>query len=151
VAILKPPSKREPAPASAVAPAPRIATTTETPIAEPAPPPKPRAMTIAVAVEPPEAELFLDDQRLGKGTITHDLIPDGRAHTLRVTAPGFEPRTITFTDTPPPARLVLERQAKRPPARAARAAAVPAPSTPVPAPPAPAAKVGANRAPIIKE
>ncbi len=133
VAMLKSTSKPEPStPASAAS----------------AVAPKPKTMTIAVVVDPAEAEILLDDKPVGRGSFTQEVVPDGREHTLRVTAAGFEPKVVVFTDIPPPSRMVLEHHAKKPAARGPKPEAPKPAATPAPIP---AAKVGANQSPIIKE
>jgi serine/threonine-protein kinase len=109
------------------------------------PPPAPRTFRVTVAVTPAEAQLEMDGLPAGHGTVDRELTADGREHALRATADGFEPRTITFVDAPPPRTLELTRLATAEPAPRRKAPprkAKPASDTP---------SVGANQAPILKE
>jgi serine/threonine protein kinase len=125
----------------------------------PAPPPTPRpvppaprrSFRVAVAVTPADAQIELDGLPAGQGSVDRELTADGREHMIRATAPGFESRTITFVDRPPPPALDLTRTAparlepKRGPARS-HAASAGKPTGGAHAP-----NVGANQAPILKE
>jgi eukaryotic-like serine/threonine-protein kinase len=128
-------------------PAPAVAPPPPTPVA-PAPPPAPRTFRVIMAVTPAQAQLELDGLPAGQGTLDRELTADGREHTLKVTAAGFEPRTVTFLDTPPARTLELTRVAAPPeparhkPGSARTRAAKPAQQAP---------NVGANQAPILKE
>jgi serine/threonine protein kinase len=119
------------------------------PPAPPAPPPARRTFRVTVAVTPAQAQLELDGLPAGQGTLDRELTADGREHALKVTAPGFEPRTITFVDAPPAPTVVLAPVA--PPApepRRKTGSAKPRPDkTAKPVKPS----VGANQAPILKE
>jgi hypothetical protein len=130
-----------PAPAPAVAPPPSA------PVA-PATPPAPRTFRVIMAITPAEAQLELDGLPAGQGTLDRELTADGREHTLKVTAAGFEPRTITFLNTPPARTLELTRVAAPPePARHKPGSARPRAAKPAQQAP----NVGANQAPILKE
>jgi hypothetical protein len=128
-------------------PAPAVAPPAPPPVA-PAPPAAPRTFRVIVAVTPAEAQLELDGLAAGQGTLDRELTADGREHTLRVTAAGFEPRTVTFVDTPPARTLELARVAA-PPEPTRRKPGSPRTRAPKPGPQAPS--VGANQAPILKE
>jgi hypothetical protein len=62
-------------------------------------------------VEPEGAEIWLDRDQASIGQLHAELARDGRPHELRVEAPGFQPLTIVFVDTPPPRELKLEPEA----------------------------------------
>jgi serine/threonine protein kinase len=129
-------------------PPPAPAAAPPTPAPAPAPPPAPRTFRVIMAVTPAEAQLELDGLAVGQGTLDRELTADGREHTLRVTAPGFEPRTVTFLDAPPARTLELTRvAAAAEPTKRKPTAARPRPAKPA----APAPNVGANQAPILKE
>jgi len=70
-------------------------------------PEEPEAFVVAVTAVPAKAELELDGERVGRGRLRRSLPVDHEKHVLRVTADGFEPRVLEFTDRPPPARVVL--------------------------------------------
>jgi serine/threonine-protein kinase len=119
--------------------------------APPTPPPPPVRQTfrVVVAVTPAEAQLELDGLPAGQGAVDRTLTADGREHVLRATAPGFEPRTLTFVDAPPPPTLELARTAPAAP-EPRRKSSTARPRTEKPHPPA-KPSVGANQAPILKE
>jgi serine/threonine protein kinase len=121
------------------------------------PPPAPRSFHVSVAVTPGEAQLELDGLPAGQGTFDRQLTADGREHTLRATAPGYEPRAVTFIDAPPPPTLELLPSA---PATTTATGATAAPAKPhsthrrgpkAASPARAAPSVGANQAPILKE
>ena len=100
--------KRAPAAPAAAHPAPA------TPVA-----PAPRSYTAAVVVEPPSARIELDGAVAGQGRFERTFPVDGADHKLVIAAEGFETRTLSFRDAPPPARITLaarapEVQAKQP-------------------------------------
>jgi hypothetical protein len=113
-----------------------------------APAPAPRTFRVTVAVTPAEAELELDGLPAGRGAVDRQLTADGREHALRATAPGFEPRTITFVDAPPARTLELTRTAPAVPEPKRKPG--PRTRTEKPRPPV-KPSVGANQAPILKE
>jgi len=121
----------------AVAPAPAAAAPRPAPAL-----PTPRLLQVSIAAEPDTAEITLDDEVVGRGKFTRDLPVDGKSHTLRVSAPGFEPWTFGFSEDAPPAKVALAPVKRRTSART---------SEPKEPPPAATPKVGANQAPIIKE
>ncbi|HXU81833.1 MAG TPA: hypothetical protein VN914_10585, partial [Polyangia bacterium] len=131
-------SHQAPTPA-AVAPAPL----------PPAPaPPARRTFRVILAVTPAQAQLQLDGLPAGQGSLDRELTADGREHTLEATAPGFEPRTLTFVDAPPPPTLQLAPVAAAP--EAGKKKPTPA-KTRGPKTTRAAPSVGANQAPILKE
>ena len=67
----------------------------------------PPAYTFHVQASPSTADVLLDGAVVGHGALHYALPRDGRAHTLRVSASGYTPRTVTFCDTPPPPVVVL--------------------------------------------
>jgi serine/threonine-protein kinase len=84
-----------------------------------APPPVvPREYAVEVTAEPATAALELDGEAVGTGTWSARLPLDGRRHTLRASAAGYEPRAISFQDEPPPRQIALAKIP--PPKRPAR-------------------------------
>ena len=128
--------KRAPAAPAAARPAPAA------PVA-----PAPRRYAAAVVVEPPTARIELDGAVTGQGRFERTFPVDGADHTLVISAEGFETRTLSFRDAPPPARITLvarapEVQPKQPAAkpasrarreRATRKESAPAGTRPAPA------------------
>jgi serine/threonine-protein kinase len=51
---------------------------------------------IHVRTEPAEAELLLDGQRKGQGTLSLELPADAQEHRLEVRAPGYSPESLVF-------------------------------------------------------
>jgi hypothetical protein len=91
-------------------------------------PAEPELFTVSVSADPPTSSLVLDGDPAVVGTLTRQLAKDGKPHTLEISAEGFEPKRITFTDAPPAAgelKLV---------ARAAPVVVTPEPLAPEPAP-----------------
>jgi serine/threonine-protein kinase len=74
--------------------------------AVPARPVLPERFTVHITAEPPTARFALDGEASGIGTLTRELIKDGQPHTVEISAEGFEPRRITFTDRAPDEREV---------------------------------------------
>ncbi len=62
-----------------------------------------------IEVEPPYADILLDEEPVGTGRISQGPIRDGRMHELRFVAAGHEARSLFFRDTPPAGRVILER------------------------------------------
>jgi serine/threonine-protein kinase len=119
-------SSLEPPPAE---PAPAASAAARIDRAEPARPVLPELFTVQVTADPPTARFVLDGEPSGNGTLTRQLAKDGTPHTLEISADGFEPRTIAFTDAPPAEREVkLVAHAPAPPveAPAQQAGALPA-------------------------
>jgi len=69
---------------------------------------EPAMFELDLRVEPAGAEIWLDRDQASIGQLHAELARDGRTHELRVEAPGFQPLTILFVDTPPPRELKLE-------------------------------------------
>jgi len=94
--------------------------------------------TVSMRVTPPSANIELDGRVIGNGGFTSTFKADGKRHSLRVTAPGYEARTLEFdATTPPPAALELgllaptvdpSKLPKVPQPRPGQAAPKPAPS-----------------------
>lgn len=64
---------------------------------------------VAIEVDPPRAEIWLDQELIGLGRVQLAAVRDGMLHELRFTAPGHETRSVFFRDTPPAGRVILER------------------------------------------
>jgi serine/threonine-protein kinase len=77
---------------------------TQPPVAGPE---EPEPFVVAVTTVPAKAELELDGERVGRGRLRRSLPADHEKHVLRVSADGFEPRVLEFTDRPPPSKIVL--------------------------------------------
>jgi len=69
---------------------------------------------VSIEVDPPRAEIWLDQELIGLGRIQLGAIPDGTLHELRFMAPGYSPKSLFFRDTPPEGRVILERLADAP-------------------------------------
>ena len=70
---------------------------------------------VAITVEPATAEIELDGQNAGTGSLDRTLPADHALHRLRITAEGYEPRTLEFSDVnEPPPRIALERATPTP-------------------------------------
>lgn len=68
---------------------------------------------IVVVAFPSDAVVELDGVVMGQGSLDHTLVLDGRAHRLAVSAPGYEPQSLTFSTQVPPARIELSRARRR--------------------------------------
>jgi hypothetical protein len=66
---------------------------------------------VAIEVDPPRAEVWLDQELIGLGRVQLAAIRDGMMHELRFMAPGHETKRLFFRDTPPAGRVILERVA----------------------------------------
>jgi hypothetical protein len=64
---------------------------------------------VGIEVEPPRAEIWLDQELIGLGRIQLAAIQDGQLHELRFMAPGYETKSLFFRDAPPGGRVVLSR------------------------------------------
>jgi serine/threonine-protein kinase len=142
------------APAAAVVAAP-VRPATPAPSETPAPAAKAASRTYKahVVVVPPTARIVLDGRDVGPSPFEWTFPADGTAHTLDVSADGFETQKVSFQDAPPPPRLALAPRPVALPARnrptarkraAAAPAAAPAPERRETPPPS-----GANGAPVI--
>jgi hypothetical protein len=87
---------------------------------EPAAPPTtaaapaaPRTLRIDVSVTPKDAEIMLDGVREGRGSLVKEIAGD-RPHMLRVSAPGYEAKTMSFIDAPPPRAITLVKLPEAP-------------------------------------
>jgi hypothetical protein len=161
--IVTRPTPAEPPPAAAAAP-------TEPPVAL-APRPAPELFTVHVTADQPNARIAIDGEAASVGTLTRQLPKDGTPHTLEISAEGFEPKRVTFTDAPPdPSALKLvalpapapaeqapaqpaasEPRPRRaePPSRKPKSPAVAGSQAPATDPPAPRRSVGSNDAPVL--
>jgi len=63
----------------------------------------PELFMVSVTADPPTSSIVLDGDPAAIGTLTRQLAKDGKPHTLEISAEGFEPKRITFTDAPPAA------------------------------------------------
>jgi hypothetical protein len=68
----------------------------------------PENYAVTLRVEPPEAEIWLDQEAVGSGYLDRRLARDGAPHELKVEARGYLPLHVLFLDTPPPFELRLE-------------------------------------------
>lgn len=71
------------------------------------------SFVVSVAAEPPSAMLELDGVHAGVGRMERALPRDGRSHVLRLSAPGFIAREVTFRDVAPAPRQVLAAESIR--------------------------------------
>jgi hypothetical protein len=70
-------------------------------------PAEPATYAVAIRPWPPDAELQLDAEPLGRGAWAASLPRDGRAHELSISAAGFIPTRVFFLDVAPPAEIRL--------------------------------------------
>ncbi len=66
-----------------------------------------RELFVDLQPEPRDAEVWLDGERAGTGSLALRLARDGRLHEVRVSAPGYVSQTLLFTDRPPVGRVAL--------------------------------------------
>ena len=143
-------------PAAAVAPS-QPATPASSEAPKPAPPPAakpaPRTYTAHVVVVPATARIVLDGRDVGPSPFDWTFSTDGAAHTLDVSAEGFETQKVSFQDAPPPPRIALSPRPVALPARnrptGRKHAAAPAAQPERPAPRETPPPWGANGAPVI--
>jgi hypothetical protein len=92
------------------------------PSAAPALAPRPAAdeYEVRLSVVPASAELRLDNQLVGTGTLTRSFLRDGTTHLLGASAADHRTEIITFRDAPPPGLLQLEPAPMLPPAAPTR-------------------------------
>ena len=107
---------------------------------------------IAVEVVPATAAIQLDDEPPVVGRLSRTLPDDGRPHSLRLSAVGYVPQTVTFlAASPPPARVVLSPLSPAvvlaPAVPAVAPPVAPAAAPVVATPPAPAHRHGGRRRP----
>jgi serine/threonine-protein kinase len=68
----------------------------------------PATRHLRVRVTPPTATLQLDQEPAAAGALERELRADTTRHMLRVSAPGYEPQSFTFSaDAPPPETIAL--------------------------------------------
>ena len=79
------------------------------------PPAAPETYAVRVRATPEDARFELDDGAAAAGPLVRTLPRDGRAHALRVSAPGYVAVVLTFRDAPPPERVTLTAVAPEPP------------------------------------
>lgn len=72
------------------------------------PPPPPSGFLVTFVVSPRSARIELDGVAVGVGVLQRELPLNGATHELSVTAVGYQPQTLVFTDRSPPAEIVLE-------------------------------------------
>ncbi len=63
---------------------------------------------VAVEVSPVAAEIWLDRKLAGTGRLQLATVQDGTLHELRFVAPGHQPKSLFFRDTPPAGRVQLD-------------------------------------------
>jgi hypothetical protein len=69
-----------------------------------------RAAPFEVRAFPPDAEIVLDDRQPLLGRLQIVLPLAGSSHEIRVSAPGYASKTISFgAEQPPPAEIRLDR------------------------------------------
>jgi len=68
-----------------------------------------RAVPFELEVDPAEASIELDGGLLGSGHVSVSLTLGQDTHVLRVSAPGYEEKVLTFVNELPPSRLTLTR------------------------------------------
>jgi serine/threonine protein kinase len=69
---------------------------------------------VSLTTDPDSATVELDGTVVGSGSIERKMLVDHVPHTLRVSADGFDTRTVEFTDSPPPSRIALARHPPAP-------------------------------------
>jgi serine/threonine-protein kinase len=69
----------------------------------------PATFRLNLRTVPESARIDLDGQPAGSGTLTRDLPRDGRSHSLRVSADGYEPEMLMFADVAPAEQVTLRR------------------------------------------
>jgi hypothetical protein len=83
----------------------------------PAVAPRPRELAaipfVSIEVEPNHAEIWLDRELVGRGSLQLAAIDDGMLHELRFTAPEHETKTLFFRDAPPSGRVLLNHVSER--------------------------------------
>jgi len=139
-----------PTPAVAAAPVPPADDPSPAPPSPPAPPAKAASPTVPFEVRafPPEADVELDGRQPVPGRLRIVLPLAGSSHHIRVSAPGYAPKTIAFgADQPPPAEIRLDKlPAHRSPSPSVRGGGTRGPRPDKPGAP----KRGSNNALIIK-
>ncbi|MFK7985414.1 MAG: serine/threonine-protein kinase [Sandaracinaceae bacterium] len=68
----------------------------------------PEGYAVHIEATPAIAQIFVDDELLGTGELVTRLDLDGQTHELRVEAPGFETRRVSFRDSAPPPNIALQ-------------------------------------------
>ena len=139
----------------------------------PAPAAAPATFRVAPRISPTTAHVRFDGEPASAPPFVRDVPRDGRRHTLRVEAEGFEPLELSFRDAPPPEDVALKAVSPPPspppvasevvsptaslprkdPRPKPATAAVPASAPPPPAAPAPTASVPSkttNDSPIVR-
>lgn len=101
-------------PRGRTAPVPAPAPVSAPVVVSPAPAPA-RSYRVSVTVEPPHATVVLDNRPVGTGTLARDLDADGRPHSLRFTAEGYETHVLVFSEADPPPAVVTLQRASAPP------------------------------------
>jgi len=151
------PAAGEPAPSSGAERGQQPALPSAAREAEPAAGPEElEPFVVAVTTVPARAELELDGERVGRGRFRRSLPADHEKHVLRVSADGFEPRVLEFTDRPPPSKVVLvalppaaEEAVTDEPSLIAPSPRRPAVRRPAEPPPSDNAPMNPNGAPVI--
>jgi hypothetical protein len=70
---------------------------------------------VALRTEPVSARIDLDGEYVSAGVLLREFPRDGRSHTLRVYAPGYEPQLLTFANVGPGELVTLTPLAARAP------------------------------------
>jgi hypothetical protein len=115
---------RHPSSSTAATPAARMTTAPAAAPATPTAPTQsatPSSYRATVAVEPSNAVIDFDGEPAGTGIASREFARDGREHSVTMRAAGFQIRTISFRDAPPPSPIRLELEtavAMQPPSAA---------------------------------
>ena len=62
---------------------------------------------VSLSVVPRQAIIEWNGDPVGAGSFSRELRRDGRTHTLQIRAPGHQPHTVVFRDSPPPSTVTL--------------------------------------------
>jgi serine/threonine-protein kinase len=113
---------------------------------EPPPPPVVPKYDVSLSVTPATATIEIDGRTAGTGSFAGTFAKDGTRHVVRISADGYQPKTIELVDGPPSeSTIALEKIERRPKPKVARRK-----KKTEAEPPKPAVKKGANDALIIR-
>jgi hypothetical protein len=77
-------------------------------------PPAPATFEVRTSVSPETAVVEIDGAKAGTGAVARSFPRDGKRHTLRAFATGYEPASLEFDETTPPPPVVTLRAADDP-------------------------------------